>query len=213
MRVRLHDTFYTTNYTSCGTSSYGQVEDYTLNIIAALPVDILSFTAKATDASAAELHWETASEFNNKGFEVEMAREEAAGFTKLGFVAANEAHLYQYRSQPLAAGRYYFRLRQVDHDGQFAYSSIQSLVIAGGRPTFSLAPNPVKDLLNIKAGTVLTEDASVEVLQATGQVIQMATLPAGSSTLSLSVSHLPPGSYILRVHTQGQLEHVRFVVQ
>lgn len=213
MRVRLHDTGNGENYTSCGTSTFGQVEDYTLNIIAALPVDFLSFTAKANETAAAELHWQTASEYNNKGFEVEMAHEDASQFTKLGFVAANEAHLYQYTSQALAAGQYYFRLRQVDHDGQFAYSSIQRLVIAGDRPTFRLAPNPVKELLNIKAGIVLTEAASVEVLQATGQVIQMVTLPAGSSSLSLSVSHLPAGSYILRIKNNGQFEYVRFVVQ
>lgn len=213
MRVRLHDTDLGPNSNSCGNSSYGQVEDYTLNIIATVPVDFLSFTAKATDASVAELNWETASEFNNKGFEVEMAREEIAGFTKLGFVAANEAHLYQYSSQSLASGRYYFRLRQVDHDGQFAYSSIQSLVIANGRPVFSLAPNPVKDLLNVKVATVLTEDAIVEILLPTGQVVKAATLQAGSTTLSLSVNHLPAGSYILRITANKQIDYVRFIVQ
>ncbi len=213
MRVRLHDTSLDPNATSCGNSGYGQVEDYTLNIIAALPVDFLSFTVKATEASVAQLNWQTTAEFNNKGFEVEMAREEAARFTKLGFVPANEAHVYQYKSVTLAAGRYYFRLRQVDHDGQFTYSSIQSLVIEKGSQGFSLAPNPVKDLLNLQVVTVLTEDATVEILQPTGQVIQMATLSAGSSTLTLSVNHLPTGSYILRINANGHLEYVRFIVQ
>src|SRR5690606_32421823 len=96
---------------------------------AALPVELSSFTA-TLDGEAVVLRWETASETNNAGFEVEYAAVEtrrgaSLPWQRLAFVdgagTTATAQTYAYRAEGLSPGRYAFRLRQVDFDGAFVY--------------------------------------------------------------------------------------------
>ena len=88
-----------------------------------LPVELVSFTAFVGE-SFTELTWETASETNNAGFEVEHSVGEA--FEMLAFVGGggtrHEPADYSYMVRNLAPGWHYFRLRQIDFDGFITYS-------------------------------------------------------------------------------------------
>ncbi|MFQ3596987.1 MAG: hypothetical protein SNJ66_01460, partial [Chloroherpetonaceae bacterium] len=110
-----------------------------------LPVELTSFTARKT-AQGVELAWQTASEQNNAGFEVER-KSEGATWNTLGFVRGNgtttEAQSYSFLDNS-ASGKVQYRLKQVDFDGQFEYSNIIE-VDAGLPKTFELSqnyPNP-----------------------------------------------------------------------
>lgn len=215
MRVRLHDSGLGPNATSCGNSSYGQVEDYSLNITAAaLPVEFLSFTAQLKNDQDVELNWETATEVNNKGFSVEMAQKDASVFTSMGFVAADEIQRYNFTIPGLAPDQYYFRLRQIDYDDQFEYSSIQSLNIKdqGNQPTVRLFPNPVEDRLTAQFSSILQADVTLEVYHQTGQLVKTLPQPGGSNTIVIDVQGWPAGVYLLRLQSGEDAEYVKFVV-
>jgi len=102
----------------------------TLFVTGSLPVELVSFEATRNGNTVA-LTWETASETNNAGFEIQRRSttgEEpaAADWHVIGFVEGQgttlEPHHYSYRTDALTPGRHRFRLKQIDFDGSFEYS-------------------------------------------------------------------------------------------
>jgi hypothetical protein len=81
-----------------------------LDIVGVLPVELTSFEVRL-DGDAVQLRWTTASETNNAGFEVLHFVE--------GHGTTTEAQTYGFTAEELSAGRYVFRLRQIDYDGAF----------------------------------------------------------------------------------------------
>lgn len=112
-----------------------------------LPVTFISFTGSLYEnQQIAYLEWSTASEQNNQGFYVEKSIDGDA-FTEIGFVNGNgttkEVQEYTYLDQDPETSSYY-RLRQVDYDGQYAYSDLiyVSLVPSLSYDPVSIYPNP-----------------------------------------------------------------------
>ena len=98
-----------------------------------LPVELVSFTATPMDNSYAQLEWVTASEINNDGFEV-LRSVDGKNFRYLGWVSGNgnqtTIHEYSYEDYTIEKGvTYYYRLKQIDYDGQWEYSKIVYVVL------------------------------------------------------------------------------------
>ncbi|WP_303311972.1 T9SS type A sorting domain-containing protein [Hymenobacter sp. BT730] len=166
-----------------------------------LPVQLTSFTAKLNNKRV-DLNWATASEKNSKSFEVERSAD-GINFQTLKSVAGqgNTTTRHEYATvdaQPLA-GTSYYRLKQIDIDGKFAYSGVATVVNAGSG-TVAMYPNPVRDQLNIqlpgnaKGGLVTVSDL-------TGRVHMSKTLSAEGR---LDMTSLKPGIYVVTVVSGGQ---------
>ncbi|MEO0340065.1 MAG: T9SS type A sorting domain-containing protein [Bacteroidota bacterium] len=119
----------------------------------ALPVDLASFAGKL-EGGGATLVWETLSEKDNYGFVIErnINLEE---WVEIGFVPGNLSttvnHQYTFRDEALTPGQYYYRLKQIDLDGAYQYSSIVALETRGLDQVPFIFPNPPKDdLLNFR---------------------------------------------------------------
>ena len=96
--------------------------------VAILPVELTSFTA-CVIGNAVKLSWETETEVNNYGFEVERSKKfdaRSETWEKIGFVNgngnSNSPKSYFYEDKNVTAGKYSYRLKQIDNDGQFEYS-------------------------------------------------------------------------------------------
>jgi len=92
-----------------------------------LPVELSSFTA-ASSNGAIVLSWKTAVEIKNHGFDVERSADNKT-WTKLTFVQghgnSNSPKNYSYTDNTVGkAGKYYYRLKQLDNDGGYKYSSV-----------------------------------------------------------------------------------------
>lgn len=96
-----------------------------------VPVELISFSANVNN-EVVRLNWITASEVNNRGFEVER-KPDGKGQTlnsweKIGFVegkgTTSEKQFYSFSDENLSAGIYHYRLKQIDFDGGFKYSNI-----------------------------------------------------------------------------------------
>ena len=91
-----------------------------------LPVELISFYAKIIGLTI-ELNWSTATEINNYGFNVERALQtNNRDWKTIGFVNgngnSNSPKSYTYEDKNIIAGKYSYRLKQIDNDGQFEYS-------------------------------------------------------------------------------------------
>lgn len=102
---------------------------YELGLI--VPVELASFSFSIHYGNVV-LEWETATETNNAGFEVQRSRE-TMHFEKIGFVHGQGTtatpQRYQYVDKVQADGVYFYRLKQIDMDGAFVFSSVLQVLI------------------------------------------------------------------------------------
>ena len=168
---------------------------------APLPVELTAFTATAEGPQAVRLVWATASEVNSTVFEVERSLD-GRTFAAVGRVAAagsSEApRRYTLLDGQLPAGpaMFYYRLRQVDQDGTFSYSSVR--VVTRARVLY-LYPNPTTGAATL---TGAAPGTLVQVLDALGRpMLRTTTDASGTAQLRLPAGQ-PTGVYLVRCGTQ-----------
>jgi hypothetical protein len=169
-----------------------------------LPVELARFTAEPLGADAL-LRWATASEKNNDRFEVE-ASADGRTFRRIGQVpghgSSSQPHEYQLVDPAIAryaASLVYYRLRQVDADGTFAYSPVRT-VAARGLAGLALFPNPTKRAATL---TGAEPGVAVTVFDAVGRLV--LTLPAdaaGTAVLTLP-NGFATGVYVVRTGSKA----------
>jgi hypothetical protein len=169
-----------------------------------LPIELLSFKAEPGEHDV-QLEWATATEQDNDIFIVERSRDGAL-FSPIGTVDAagnssEETHYAHLDAFP-ENGLNYYRLKQLDLNGQFTYSYIRSAFFRGGNGSLTLVPNPGSDVLRVllsRAGT-----ATVHVVDATGRLV--LSMPASGGQVVLVTSPLPSGLYSVQaLTTEGML--------
>jgi len=136
-------------------NQYGQNGSNTATIAVPVPVELISFTAEVYD-NAVSLFWLTATETNNQGFEIlRFAQIDNVGWERIGFVegkgTTTEIQSYSFTDKP-EPGQYKYRLKQIDFDGTFAYSSEVEAEVKAPM-IFSLEqnyPNPFNPSTKIK---------------------------------------------------------------
>jgi len=146
-----------------------------------LPVELTSFTATSNRLTA-RLQWATATEKDNLGFDVERAGQgDTKGtklFTKINFVAgsgtSNTKHVYSVDDKNLAAGKYSYRLKQIDHNGAFKYSQTVDVEVGNAPKEFTLSenyPNPFNPTTNIEFTVRENGLATLKVYNIAGQLV------------------------------------------
>ena len=92
-----------------------------------IPVELLSFNGFVVD-NIVKLEWYTATEINNKGFEIERSLNEKTNWQKIGFVEGNgtttDKKSYSFVDKSISIGTYFYRLKQIDFDGSYHYSKL-----------------------------------------------------------------------------------------
>jgi zinc-dependent metalloproteinase lipoprotein len=189
--------FYTYSFNSSGFSQFFLVEPNT-----ALPIRLLSFTVKAA-ANNILLNWNTSNETLNRGFDIERSVD-GVNFSMIEFVKGkgqgNQPANFGYNmvDQRVQPGiTYYYRLKQIDIDGRFEYSSIKSAKI-GERNIISLSPNPVKTITRLRS--TKNTIADIQLLDNKGSLVQQwQRQNIGTNGFEMNLGMLPAGIYLLRV--------------
>ncbi len=175
----------------------------------ALPVEMTSFTAVAQKMSAM-LVWSTATEVNNYGYEIERRAIASNAWAKVGFVAGNgttnSTHEYSYIDDNLSAGKYAYRIKQIDNSGAFKYSNSTELEI-GVPASFALNqnyPNPFNPTTHFTYEVARPEFVSVKIYDVLGR--EAATLvnevkQAGSYILNWNAASFDSGIYFCRMQS------------
>lgn len=179
-----------------------------------LPITLIAFDARLAEGKKVLVTWSTASEHNNDFMAVERSTDGRA-FEEIGRVkGAGESDrilAYSLRDESPAAGMNYYRLRQVDFDGQYSYSPVSGVYVPAGSGELMLAPNPATAELNI-SGLEVTEGARVEVFNADGQEIAGSWKNKLTSFERLDIGPLAPGLYFVRLADEkGRLYTGRFI--
>lgn len=180
-----------------------------------LPVELTEFTVEAYEHKAALLTWITATELNNDHFRAEHSTDGRA-FTEVGVVPGHgtttDAQHYSFIHTTPAAGHNYYRLRQVDVDGSFEYSSIEHVYIDHPTVRINIYPNPTTSILNIRFPAD-APDMPLQLFDQTGRLILEEKIGADTPQPTLTLGHLPKGIYWLRLGKAGQVRTQRIVLQ
>ncbi|HYE96936.1 MAG TPA: T9SS type A sorting domain-containing protein [Rubricoccaceae bacterium] len=174
---------------------------------APIPVELTRFDATVSGRDVV-LEWETASETNNAGFEVQVRSQAENGWRVLGFVEGHgtttEANTYSYVASGLAPGTHVFRLRQVDYDGTTAMlPEVEvTLEVAGTHLLSNAYPNPFNPQARFELAVARTQEVEIGVYDALGR--QVATLFNGTMeanqnhAFTFEANNLPSGLYVIR---------------
>ena len=173
----------------------------------ALPVTGVTLSA-TRNGKIVQLGWQTLTEANNTGFEVQRSAD-GSGFTSFLKVASKakdgnstSAINYTAEDEKPFSGANYYRLKQTDKDGKISYSNV---VLIKGQAVSNLVlsaiyPNPTKDILKAAIQSPTAEKITFVISDMAGKIIsRIATsIISGDNTVSLNVGNLPSGNYLLK---------------
>ncbi|HRP32484.1 MAG TPA: CARDB domain-containing protein, partial [Agriterribacter sp.] len=188
-------------------SGYTGFSPFVINSInSALPLTLLKFEVKA-ERSNAQIKWTTTAEVNTAHFEVEHSID-GNRFETIGTVmTANSAgtHQYAYTHLSLSGGTHYYRLKMVDRDGRYRYSSIQRITINTALQ-IGAYPNPASQQITISG---LQPEGTVQLMTISGSLL--GQWKPGSNTLKISLSGYTNGIYIVRYHYKGTIQQIKVI--
>ncbi|MEM8527009.1 MAG: T9SS type A sorting domain-containing protein [Bacteroidota bacterium] len=175
-----------------------------------MPVELVRFEAKPTEKGIL-LNWETASEINNLGFDVERSTNgkvwKQLEFVK-GHLTTLETQQYEFVDHQPYDGESYYRLKQMDVDGKFEYSEMIVVNYNNSKSEFSAFPNPAREELTLSFVEELEYTAAkVAIFNNLGQLVKQEPLINNN----LSINDLASGIYLLTVNINKQVYTMRFV--
>ncbi len=197
-------------------NGFGEVQPQNI-VINSLPVELTTFTANIYGNNVS-LNWQTATEVNNYGFEVERntpLRGEAEGrgvWEKIGFVNgngnSNSPKNYSCEDKNVSFGKHSYRLKQIDNDGQFQYSNTIEVDFCAPQK-FELSqnyPNPFNPSTTIRFNLPEASIVKLTLYNILGE--EMRTLvneyrEAGAHTINFSANESISGIYIYIIEASG----------
>jgi hypothetical protein len=172
-----------------------------------LPVELTSF-ASASQGRTVVLNWSTKTEKNSDRFEVERSVVGTESWSTVGSVKAavlsSSTKNYSYSDTKLQSGKYQYRLKMVDNNGSFSYSSVEAAEVAVPKD-FSVSqnyPNPFNPSTKIDYQVPVDAKVIMEVYNIAGQkVMELVNqqMSAGYYTVDFGASKLSSGVYIYRL--------------
>jgi hypothetical protein len=185
----------------------------TITVSGVLPLDFLQFSARRKDFKVVT-DWITENEISTSHFEIERSRNGIA-FNKIGEVAARNSagrHSYLFEDAQPLKGLNYYRLKQVDQNGEFKYSTIAKVFFGdAGMNDLKLFPQPVQSSLNIVFGGTGSA-VFIQVYDAAGKIV-MNERKQNASVLSIPTNQLSKGTYWLVISDGITQQRGQFVKQ
>jgi hypothetical protein len=182
----------------------------TMSIV--IPVELSLFRAEA-EKNSVKLNWTTASEVNNSGFAVERRQTSENQWIQAGYVegrgSTTEQQRYSYSDKELGAGKYIYRLKQIDYDGSYEYSPEVEVEVLPPQEYALMQnyPNPFNPATTIEYTLPENADVRIDVYSVLGELVTTLVnnrVEAGYQKISYDASMLPSGTYIYRINAKGE---------
>jgi len=185
------------NFSTPGNLNYNQ---------SALPVELSSFTANVIN-NGVKLNWRTETEVNNYGFDIER-KSETTNWIKVNFVNgfgnSNSPKDYSYTDNSVKSGKYVYRLKQIDNDGQYNYSNAIEVTI-NKIADYSLTqnyPNPFNPSTKISFTLPQSGYVKLTIYNLLGQVITTLVneyKESGDYSYTFDAKNLNSGVYVYKL--------------
>ncbi len=185
-----------------------------------LPVLISSFTANVESGRDIKLTWTTTMEINNKGFGIER-KFSAENWVTAGWVDGKGNSTvpvtYSFSDKKLNIGKYSYRLKQIDYNGNFEYHALSNDVMISKPNEFSISqnyPNPSNPTSKIDFQLPFAGKVTIAVYDLTGrEVVKLLDefKEAGFYNVTFNGNNLASGVYFYRILAEGNGQKVNAV--
>ncbi|MBX7042381.1 MAG: FG-GAP-like repeat-containing protein [Ignavibacteria bacterium] len=189
------------------------------------PVELTAFNSNIIGKDIT-LTWSTSAELNNSGFEIQRAIENGnlkiENWSKIGFVSGsgttNEPKEYSYTDRNLETGKYKYRLKQLDFNGNFEYFELSEVVSIGIPDKYDLSqnyPNPFNPVTTINYDLPNDGIVTIKVYDIIGREVktlvnEMKT--AGYYKVQFNAADLASGAYFYQMQAGEFVAVKKFVV-
>jgi hypothetical protein len=177
----------------------------------ALPVKLVSFTSNVISRDV-KLSWITASEHNNAGFEI-LRFSQNDNWLKVGYVKGNGTKTtptnYTFEDKKINTGKYNYRLKQIDYNGNFSYFNLNSAIEVGIPSKYDLSqnyPNPFNPTTKIDYDLPIDSKVTMKLYDMSGREVMnlvSGQMSAGYYTGTFNMSNLSSGAYFYRITANG----------
>ena len=180
--------------------------DYTLRVASGgpLPIQLSSFDGTYSDG-VATLKWQTSQELNNDRFELFRSFdgnnfELAATVAGAGTSYTTKNYSYQDRIAS-SANSVYYKLKQIDKNGKFSFSSVIKLSLSATTSSFQLFPNPVVNNFTASFTAPRTTTATLLIRNSNGQTVYSKSIDVvkGSNAIPVNNAPLTTGMYYVTI--------------
>lgn len=196
------------------TQNINEFSTFTVMTQTVVPVTLKSFTAKSVN-NEAHLLWQTATELNNAGFEIEKSID-GLNFSNIGFVKGAGNLLttknYEFVDKNIASTNYY-RLKQLDLDGKFSYSPVVALQYNADKGGVKIFPNPSvnQPILTIEQTGNGKSISQITIFDTNGRLIHQNTILENTDTLKIPITDWAKGLYMIHITRDGKTTLEKFV--
>ncbi len=179
-------------------------------VVDPLPVELTTFVAEIIDNSI-HLSWETATEVNNYGFDIERSKDNN-NWEKIGFVRgagnSNSPKEYSFMDSKInSVGSYSYKLKQIDNDGAFSYSNVTEVKVSPVKyELYQNYPNPFNPITNIKFSLPEESRVVINIYNMLGEKVMElinGEFVAGNQEVQLNATDLATGTYLYTIETKN----------
>ncbi len=192
--------------------------DKPIVIIPDVPVELVSFNASLLNNQVI-LNWQTSTETNNKGFEIERSSD-GSNFVLRGFVEGNgtstQPHNYTFTDDGIT-GKVFYRLKQLDFSGEHRYSNVIE-ISSTNSPEYILAqnyPNPFNPTTVIQYTLPYDGVVTLKVYDVLGKEVKTLTggfQQAGVHSVNFDASDLSSGIYYYRMEAGNDFSSIKKMI-
>lgn len=184
-----------------------------------VPVELTLFSGNYNDGEI-HLQWRTATETNNYGFEIQK-RYQNTSYEKIGFVNGNGTTTngiqYSFTDNNLLAGKIYYRLKQIDFNGDFKYLDeiMVDIPVLSDYQLFQNYPNPFNPSTSIKYSVPVQSKIKITVFDIIGN--EVASLfdgfqSAGVHQINFNADNLPSGLYFVSLKADNYSKVIKITL-
>jgi hypothetical protein len=199
-------------------------ENYTLyewfliyqNLASPLPVLLKTFTATRIN-NTVELDWITSTEINSSYFTLERSVD-GMNFSQLAKVDAAGNSVtekkYRYVDGDLPGSPYvYYRLSQTDKDGKKQIFGIRKVFIGNNGFELRVFPTLTTSTLNIEVQGVSSDPMNIRIVDLSGKILMKQVIAPRQNRMTMDVSRLAKGMYILQADNSVHRFTTKFIKQ
>jgi len=183
-----------------------------------LPVEISSFSANISEQRNVILKWVTDKEQNNAGFEIQKSgtgnQNSENNWTKIGYIAGNgnknTPTNYSFTDAKLSSGKYKYRLKQIDFNGNFHYYNLNGNIEIGVPKDYNISqnyPNPFNPATKIDIDLPFDSKVNLKIYDLSGREVKTLMneiKQAGYYTVEFNASSIASGVYFYRIIAEGK---------